>query len=146
MKPISHYQLTAELISDENGQFVSLEQQDPYSNDPVSIYADAWQLKAILEQFGVVAADIEAAKTIATLERRLLVLRDRIDHLHEYLVNHSDHKHADLSYEVTYATATANIAEEFCYDLEEVPTPAPAVPVPCKPAPDANSKQQTIDF
>lgn len=34
-----------------------------------------------------------------------------------YLVNHSDHKHADLSYEVTYATACIDIADEFCDDF-----------------------------
>ena len=51
------------------------------------------------------------------LARRLLALRDRIDFLADWLANHSDHKHADLSYEMTYATATADIAEEFCADL-----------------------------
>lgn len=80
------------------------------------------QLRYIAEKMGLVeTSDPKAAKTIATLERRLLVLRDRIDELHDYLVNHSDHKHADLSYEVTFSRASLDIVEEFCHDLDEQP-------------------------
>ena len=74
----------------------------------------------------------KAAKEIATLQRRMLVLRDRIDHLAEYLALHSDSQHADLSYEQTYATATADIADEFCAELND---PAPLS------APDAKLRQ-----
>ncbi|TSA15031.1 MAG: hypothetical protein D4R79_02015 [Comamonadaceae bacterium] len=63
--------------------------------------------------------DPTAKKTIAMLTRRLLLLRDRIGFLSNWLANHSDHRHADLSYETTYAIATADIADEFCADLED---------------------------
>lgn len=75
-------------------------------------------LRYMAEKMGLVeTSDPQAAKTIATLQRRMVALRDRIDTLHHYLVNHSDHKHADLSYEVTYATACIDIADEFCADF-----------------------------
>jgi hypothetical protein len=92
-----------------------------------------WQLRTVLEQFGLVVADKDAEKQIATLERRLLVLRDRMARLQDYLANHSDRKHADLSFELTYATATMDIADEFCHGLD---TPAPAA---------SASKQKSID-
>ena len=77
------------------------------------------QLRHIAEKMGLVeSCDQYAEKTIATLQRRLLLLRDLNDHLAEYLALHSDSRHADLSYEQTYATATADIAEEFCADLD----------------------------
>lgn len=64
------------------------------------------------------SSDTAAPKTIAALQRRLLVLRDRLKNLHDYLGNHSDHRHADLSHEVTYATACLDIADEFCADFD----------------------------
>jgi hypothetical protein len=57
------------------------------------------------------------------LARRLTVLRERIDRLTDWLTNHSDHAHADLSYETTFAQATADIAEEFCMELGEMAPP-----------------------
>lgn len=77
------------------------------------------QLRHIAEKMGLVeSGDPTAQKAIATLQRRMVLLRDRIDNLHSYLVNHSDHRHADLTYEVTYITATIDIADEFCADFE----------------------------
>ena len=151
MTTIAHYQVTAELMTDDKGPLISLEQQDGI-NDPTTIYLHPWQLRAILERFGAVAADKESAKTISTLERRLLVLRDRLDDLHSYMVDHSDHKHADLSYEMTLLSASLDIADEFCHDL---PTPANSAPLQplqpitaaeCSPAPVDTGKQQSINF
>lgn len=119
MNTITHYQVTAEMLTDERGSFIELKQQDGYG-DQVSVYLHPWQLKTILQELGVIAADQEAAKKIATLERLLLVLRERIVTMHDYLCNNSDHKHADLTWEVTFATATVDIANEFCADFEPV--------------------------
>ena len=99
-------------------------------DDPGTVLIHPWQLRAVCEQFGIIASDPQAAKTIAMLTRRLHLLRDRIDYLADWLVNHSDHKHADLSYELTYARATADIAAEFCAELgdaSEQVTPSNAV-------------------
>ena len=54
-----------------------------------------------------------------TIEGFIAILREhRIDHLADYLALHSDHKHADLSYETTYARASADIAHALCDDLQ----------------------------
>lgn len=55
--------------------------------------------------------------SVRTLVRRLLTLQGRIEYLADHLANHSDHKHADLSHELTYAIATEDIAREFCAEL-----------------------------
>lgn len=116
-------------FDDGSGDGLILLQQDCGGNvDRVAIHLI--HLRYMAEKCGLVAtSDPTAQRTIATLARRLVLLRDRIDHLGGYLANHSDHKHADLSYECTYANATADIAEEFCTDLDYLapqPLPSPA--------------------
>ena len=123
---LTHHELTAEWVDDNKGKAILLTQPADNYDDPVTVLVHPWQLRAVCEQFGIIASDPQAEKTIATLKRRLHLLRDRVDYLADYLVNHSDSKHADLSYEQTYARATADIAEEFCAELDEVGTP-------CKP-------------
>ncbi|MDI1342417.1 hypothetical protein [Polaromonas sp.] len=80
------------------------------------------QLRHIAEKVGLVrkmsASEADAMRTVIELRRRLLALKDRIDHLGEYLALHSDHRHADLSYETNYATATADICDAYCADFE----------------------------
>lgn len=129
---LTQHHLTAEWIDDNVGRALMLSQQDGIE-EPHSVLVHPWQLRAVCEQFGIIASDPQAAKTIATLQRRLLVLRDRIDELADYLCKHSDHKHADLSYEMTYANATADIAAEFVADLEGVQ--------PCTVAPPATQPE-----
>ena len=113
---LTHHHLTAEEVADAHGQGIMLTQQDGI-DEPHTVLVHPWQLRTVCEQFGIIASDPQTAKTIATLTRRINLLRDRIDHLADWLANHSDSKHADLSYEKTYATATAEIANEFCADL-----------------------------
>ena len=71
------------------------------------------------EQFGIIASDPQAAKTIATLQRRMVKLRERIDDLADWMAKHSDHEHADLSYETTQLRALQDLAGEWCADFEE---------------------------
>lgn len=111
-------ELTIETADDENGQFIILKQDNCGNSDTVAIHP--MHLRYMAEKFGLIAtSDPQACKVIATLKRRLLVLHERIEFLQGFLANHSDHKHADLSYEVTYATATLEIADEFCAELDE---------------------------
>ena len=138
--------MAAEQINDAQGPAIMLTQQGEYS-EPSTVLVHPWQLRAVCEEFGIIASDTQAEKTIAMLTRRLLALRDRIDRLHNYLVNHSDHKHADLSYEVTYATASIDLADEFCAELEDVEPPCAAsqsTPAPTKAAPAASSQASLI--
>lgn len=128
---LTHHELTAEWVNDKQGRAIMLTQPADNYEEPDTVLVHPWQLRAVCEQFGIIASDPQAAKTIALLKRRLLALRDRVDFLHNYLINHSDHKHADLNFEVTYATATIDIADEFCaewidtmLDAEENQAPA----------------------
>src|SRR5665647_3735795 len=106
---LTHHELTAEWVDDDKGRAILLTQPADNYDEPGSVLIHPWQLRAVCEQFGIIAADPQTAKTITTLTRRLNLLRDRIDYLAEYLAIHSDSEHADLSYEQTYATATADI-------------------------------------
>ena len=115
------YELNAETFTDDNGPVIFLTQPKDYCNEPDKICLHPWQLWAVCEKFGIFeSSDPQAQKTIATLTRRLLLLRERVDHMAYWLANHSDTQHADLGYEQTYATATADIAGEFCAELEGV--------------------------
>lgn len=134
---LQHHELTAEWVNDNQGKAIMLTQPADNYDEPDTVLIHPWQLRAVCEQFGIIASDPQAAKTIATLTRRLVVLRDRIDHLSDWLVNQSDSRHADLSYEQTYASATADIAYEFCAELldtTEDPAPAKTAP-PASPQP-----------
>lgn len=115
--------LKIEQINDGIGDGLILLEQDSGGNiDRVAIHPI--HLRYMAEKFGLIeTSDPEALKTIAKQERRLQLLRDRIDHMCSYLANHSDHRHADLSYEVTYMTATADLANEFCAELESTDRP-----------------------
>jgi len=112
-----HYDLTAERTGDE----ITLTQQTDYS-EPDIVTLHPWQLRAVCEEFGLIASDPTTAKHIATLERRLLVLADRVGHLADYLITQSVSQHADLSYEQTYAEATADLASEFVAELDSAQT------------------------
>lgn len=110
-------ELTIETANDDNGQFIILTQDNCGNAESVAIHL--MHLRYMAEKFGLIAtSDPQASKAITTLQRRLTVLHERIDFLQSYLANHSDHKHADLTYEVTYATATLDIANEFCAEFE----------------------------
>ena len=80
-------------------------------------------LRLMAEKLGFVrevsASEADTLRTCAELRRRLLALKERVDHLGEYLALHSDHRHADLTYETTYATATVDICEAYCADFPE---------------------------
>lgn len=129
-------ELTIEFMEDGQGDGLILLESDNGGNiDRVAIHPI--HLRYMAEKSGLIAtSDPQAQRTIAMLTRRLVLLRDRIDHLGEWLSKHSDHLHADLSYECTYATATADIADEFCADLDrphlatlpDTPAASPEVP------------------
>lgn len=145
-----HREILAELITDSEGQDIFLSQQDGSGcNEPSVVILAPWQLRALGEQFGLVeASDPQAAKTIATLQRRMLVLEKRIAHLADYLCTCSDSEHANLDYEVDYAASTAEIAAEFIADLQDaavVPERTKHVPEASKPDPGTPPLQMSID-
>ena len=76
------------------------------------------------------------------------MLAGRIEHLADYLRNHSDYKHANLDYELTYSNATADIATEFVAELDgaHVGTEPPKrAPERVKPLAGADTRQMSIE-
>ena len=115
---LTHHHLSAEQVNDEHGEAIMLTQQDGIE-EPQSVLVHPWQLRAVCEQFDLIASDQQAAQTISTLQRRMVGLRDRIDDLADWMAKHSDHEHADLSYETTQLRALQDLAGEWCADFEE---------------------------
>lgn len=145
---LQHHELTVEWVDDSQGRAIMLTQPADNYDEPETVLVHPWQLRAVCEQFGIIAADQQAARTIATLTRRLRVLADRIDTLAAYLSNHSDHKHADLNFEMTYANATADIAAEFVAELDDVQVSTVALeraPERLKPQTGTDPRQMAID-
>ncbi len=105
-------------MDDEHGCLILLEQDSGGNLDRVAIHP--LHLRYMAERFGLVpSSDLETRQVIATLTRRLYALQGRIGHLAEWLAQHSDQRNTDLSYEQTYARATADIADEFCAELNQ---------------------------
>ena len=102
---LTHHHLTAELVNDQHGTAIMLTQQEDGYDEPSTVLAHPFQLRAVCEQFGIIASDLQAAKTITTLQLRMAGIRDRIDDLADWMAKHSDHAHADLSYETTQLRA-----------------------------------------
>lgn len=135
---LTHHHLSAEVVNDEHGKAIMLTQQDGIE-DPQTVLVHPWQLRAACEHFGVVASDRQAAKTIATLQRRMVGLRDRIDALADWMAKHSDHAHADLSYEVTQLQALQDLAGEWCAEFEELESDSTPAAAECTSAPAAQA-------
>lgn len=117
---LTNHHVTAELISDKQGDAIMLTQQETELEEPDIVLLHPSQLRQVCEHFGIIARDREAEKTIATLQRRLIALRDRIVQLDYWLAHHSDHKHADLSHELVSVGALSDLANEWCAEFEKV--------------------------
>jgi hypothetical protein len=72
-----------------------------------------WQVRMLAEQFGLLPARTQARATVEALARRLLKLRERVEHLGEHL-----HQHVEDQYAQHYVLATCEIGDEFVADLE----------------------------
>jgi len=116
---MTHHHLSAELVNDEHGTAIMLTQQEDGYSGPNTVLVHPWQLRAVCEQFAIIASDTQAAKTIATLQRRMVNLRDRIADLTDWMARFSDHEHADLSQEMARLNMLADLAGEWCADFEE---------------------------
>jgi hypothetical protein len=79
----------------------------------------------------------DAVRLVLALKRRLLVLKDRVHHLGISLTTAAEH--TDLDYELVYVTATAEICDEFCADLDDLATPDASHVAPMGQAPDPSA-------
>lgn len=134
---LKHHEVSAEWVIDEHGTAIMLTQQDGWGDDPQTTIVHPWQLRSICEHFHVLpVSSPQAQRKLQTMARRLNGLKDRINDLCEYMANHSDHKHADLSYEMVTLNALADLATEWCEDLEiEAEDSAPQEVTPAESAP-----------
>jgi hypothetical protein len=151
MTAYTNHHLTAEHVNDKSGPAVMLTQQEGIE-DAETIIIHPWQLVAACQHLGLIeTSDATAQKTIATSQRRMLALRDRIDNLVDWMEKFSDHKHADLTYEMTQLHALQELAFEWCYDLDDnasaTATPASSLstvdsnkPPECRPAQTAQAE------
>ena len=140
---LNHHHLTAELVNDEHGEAIVLTQQKDRHSEPSTVMVHPWQIRAVCEQFGILSSDPQAAKNIATLQRRMRSLFERIDKLDDWLTNHSDHRNADLSQELASIGALYDLAREWCADFDSEQA-GPAVesdstPAECTSAPAAQA-------
>lgn len=119
---LTQHHLAAEIVNDKHGTAIMLMQQEDI-NEPDTIMVHPWQLRAVCEQFGIIASDQQAAKTIATMQRRMQGLRARIDAITDWMTQNSDRRHADLTYEVTQLQALQDLASEWCAEFEETGQP-----------------------
>lgn len=115
---LTHHHLTAEAVNDQHGRAILLTQQDGI-DEPHHVLVHPFQLRAVCEQFGIIASDPQAAKSIATLQRRIQGLHERIEALADWMTQHSDQRHADLTYEITQLQALQDIAREWCADIAD---------------------------
>ena len=122
---LTHHHLTAELVNDEHGEAIMLTQQKGGHSEPSTVMVHPWQIRAVCEQFGILSSDPQAAKNIATLQRRMRSLFERIDKLDDWLTNHSDHRNADLSQELASIGALYDLAREWCADFDSEPAVLP---------------------
>jgi hypothetical protein len=105
-----------DLAFEINGDTINLE-QDMGCGEVSRIDLHPMHLRLLCAEAGLFKGDADAWREVEKLSRRIRLLTDRINHLGEYLCLHSDSEHADLTYEQTYATATADLADEFVMDL-----------------------------
>jgi len=97
--------------------------QQGHGGDEDRIAIHRWQVRMLAEQFGLLPAHTQARATVETLARRLVKLRERIDHLGEHL-----HMHVEDQYSLQYAMASCEIADEFISDLDALTSGAVATP------------------
>lgn len=118
---LKHHEVSAEWVEDEHGTAIMLTQEDGWGNGSQTTIIHPWQLQAIGKHFSLwpTPASVRSPSS-ATLARRLRRLAHHIHDLHSYMTQFSDHRHADLSHELAKLSALADLAEEWCDDLEEM--------------------------
>lgn len=114
------HQVRADWVESADGPEVMLTQDEGGLGEPPNtVMVHPWQLRSICEKFGIVSTSEEGEREIAALKRRMVVLRDRIDSLLTYMRDHSDTRHADLSFELVNLVALSDLADEWCADFEQ---------------------------
>lgn len=100
---------------------ITLEQDWCGNVDRVAVHP--LHLRFIAERMGLVrevsASEADMVRTVATVKRRMLLLQNRVKHLHEMLLIVAGAGREDLDYELTHCGATLDLLDEFVEDLAE---------------------------
>lgn len=116
---LKHHEFKAEWVSDEHGEGVMITQSDGWGDEAPTVILHPWQIRSICEHFQILESDEGAARQIAALKRRMVVLRDRLLDLHGHMLESPEHKRADLVTELTSVTALLDLAAEWCADFDD---------------------------
>jgi hypothetical protein len=112
-KELKHHEFKAELIEDEHGQAVMIEQSDGWGSDgPQTVILHPYQLRDICISLEILAADRNSENEIRSLKRRIAFLKNRLVDLKESACS------GDApGREAVLISALADIANEWCIDL-----------------------------
>ena len=135
---LTHHHLSAEWVRDTHGTAIMLTQQDGIE-DPQTVLVHPFQLRAVCEQFGIIASDRQAAKTIATLERRMVGLRDRIDALAEWMLKSPASAKRSFRATASQLQALQDLAGEWCTEFDELESDTTPAAAECTSAPVAQA-------
>lgn len=113
-----------ELAYEIDGDAIRLE-QDAGCGEVHRIDLHPIHVRLIAGELNLMQGDADAWHRVATLERRLRVLLDRIDRLDDLISLAAQKGHEDLEVESALAYATWELATEFCHDLSTAPGEAP---------------------
>ena len=117
-EPTNIPELTIELLDDSADSLIRLGQS--CSDELYTVDIHPIHLRYMVEKFGLVAtSEPMAQRTIATLTRRLLLLRDRIEHLDDLLSSVKCYPPGPRKYstEEVYSDTLLDLANEFCAEL-----------------------------
>lgn len=114
MAQIKIPELSIEVL--EGGHMARLE-QDGGLGEAVAIDVHRIHLMELAALMGLLRGTPDLAQRVHTLERRLVVLKDRIDMLDDLLLRAAEKGHEDLSEECAWSAASLDVAREFIADL-----------------------------
>jgi hypothetical protein len=122
-----------DLAFEIDGDSISLE-QDAGCGEVDRVTLHAIHVRMLAEKTGLLPpappVNVDADRTIARLQRQLLVLHSRIDHLDDMIRAAAAKGHEDLELESCYAYATWELAREFVEGLTDADAPATADETP----------------
>ena len=117
IKKITHKKLTTEWKDEGNERFIQMTQGNELGGGQTVVVHPS-QLITAFKELGVISNDCIDKQMIARLQRRMVIIRDRIEILHASLGRSSTEEHPDLAWVMLYTSATLDIAYEFCDDSE----------------------------
>lgn len=128
---LKHHEFSAEWLDDDDGSAILLTQTDGWdTSDPHKIILHPNQLLKAVEHFGLIAIPAGGPKT-ETLTRRMCALRDRALFIQSVMSTGADS--VDMSKVGTLVDVLAELANEWCAELNDADDPEDAPPHPAQP-------------